>query len=405
MKELSLLLMKSGGHPRRIEVLLDALHKIQFKIDDINDQYVARKISQELSDNNLEKSQMDQRFRFNSTAFDAQKTFGDKEILQNMVQPFKFEQLQNLEVATNLLEFGFGSYVPSLDSTEGFLFIPYPVISNYNDISLFASMTDYFEQEEKETRGKNLEKCICTALNFYARYHGDFLKLKNICRLTGGHEFFNWKLDPITSIPNTLIDYCPSFCDGAKFSCIDFDTLANLSPGFYHPTNNFNNTADVIGILNVNDNKTNVKRLILFIQMKDWFKDTVLEKVDGGGTRVKNIVDEWRWSQQFVTKDNVFLTRTSKETSENAFANYWKNHPEDKPVFLIFSSNKIESITREGKFKKVGFLSTTQNQEETLSENEGIMDLEHCKTWFPTLGYNMQAAHKLSQLWDMPKEN
>ena len=31
------------------------------------------------------------------------------------------------------------------------------------------------------------------------------------------------------------------------------------------------------------------------------------------------------------------------------------------------------------------------------------MDLEHSKTWFPTLGYNLHAMHTLSQ-WYLPAE-
>ena len=115
--------------------------------------------------------------------------------------------------------------------------------------------------------------------------------------------------------------------------------------------------------------------------MKDWSKDGVAKKHIN--------IDNWRWSQQFVTKDNVYLTRTSKETSKNPFTDDLKNHPEYKPVFLIFSPNKIESITKEGNILNIN------HEDKFLEENEGTMDLEHSKTWFPTFAYNMEAAHKL----------
>ena len=66
------------------------------------------------------------------------------------------------------------------------------------------------------------------------------------------------------------------------------------------------------------------------------------------------------------------------------------------PVFLIFSANKIESISTGGEFSNVEFNETTQYKEKHLRENEGTMNLEHAKSWFPTFGYNLQAAHNLS---------
>ena len=113
-----------------------------------------------------------------------------------------------------------------------------------------------------------------------------------------------------------------------------------------------------------------------------------------------HIIDEWRWSQQFVTELDVFLTRKKEEKSMNQF-NYWKEHKDHMPVFLIFSANKIESISNTGEFSNVIFHETTQYKENHLRENEGTMNLEDSKNWFPTFGYNLQAAHKLSQLCDI----
>ena len=218
-----------------------------------------------------------------------------------------------------------------------------------------------------------METCVCSALNFYAR-HCTNLKLKNICRLNGGHELFSWELEPITSIPQTTLTICPSAIDNNVLEHIDFGTLAKLSPGFYHPTHTYNNSADVIGILNVKNNPE-VKRLILFIQLKDWFKDTLVEKVDGAPL-LKNIVDEWRWAQQFVATQEVFLKRTNTSLSQNRFAAYWENYPTHKYVFIIFSANRIDSISEDGKFlKQVFFTQTTQSNDDHLRFNEATMDL------------------------------
>ena len=132
-------------------------------------------------------------------------------------------------------------------------------------------------------------------------------------------KVFSWKLEKISRVPDIkLSGFCPSVVRKDTQDYIDFDKLPGLSPGFYHPTE-YNNTADIIGILNVeNTNKTQVKRLILFIQLKDWFKDTLSEKVYGE-KYTKNIVDEWRWSQQFVTESDVYLKRDDEEKSVNRY--------------------------------------------------------------------------------------
>ena len=129
------------------------------------------------------------------------------------------------------------------------------------------------------------------------------------------------------------------------------------------------------------------KKVDSFCSISDWFKDTASQN---------HIVDEWRWSQQFVTESDVYLTRDDEEKSVNKFSGYWEEHKDQRPVFLIFSADKIESISTEGKFSNVNFSRTTQYKEEYLRENEGTMNLEHSKSWFPTFGYNMQAAHDCS---------
>ena len=217
-------------------------------------------------------------------------------------------------------------------------------------------------------------------IKFYAK-NQEIVKLADICNLHGNSEVFTWEL-------KKLIRYCPSVLQDDTLNVIDFDKLAGLSPGFYLPSNKYNNTADVIGILNVkNTNKTKVKRLILFIQLKDWSKRYSF---------TKHIIDEWRWSQQFVTESDVYLKRDDKEKSVNQFSAYWKEHKDHMPVFLIFSANKIESISTGGEFSNVEFNETTQYKEKHLRENEGTMNLEHAKSWFPTFGYNLQAVHNLS---------
>ena len=371
--------------------------------DNYRENYATSKLK-ELKNAELE-SVMNLKFQFKIGDSFVQESFANSEnndALQNMVQPFLFSSLAKEGEGKKtklILDDGYGNYVPTLDK-EGFLFIPYPVLEKAEKIPFFKSLTDYFDAKEvKEKGGKNLEICVCNALNFYVK-NCENIKLADICNLhgkisNGGDEVFSWKLEKISRVPDIkLSGFCPSVVRKDTQDYIDFDKLPGLSPGFYHPTEKYNNTADIIGILNVeNTNKTQVKRLILFIQLKDWFKDTLSEKVYGE-KYTKNIVDEWRWSQQFVTESDVYLKRDDEEKSMvNQFSAYWKEHK----VFLIFSANKIESISTGGAFSNVKFHRTTQYKEKYLRENEGTMNLEHSKNWFPTFGYNLQIAQTLSQ--------
>ena len=457
LKELSLLMMQSGGHPRRVSALLFGLSKIEFKIDYLmsqkkyDDNYVDSKIV-ELKDSKLVQK-MNAKFPFvvgsvesfaelflisndddqlitylislmkKGEVIDKTKFPYDhvefvpdfdklvkilrhneplkEKVCQNMVEPFPFSSLAKDDDNTfsrKFLEFGYASYVQKIETiNEGFLFVLYPFLEIFQRVEgsfpFVKSMIAHFNSENGN-RGKNLEICVCDALNFYSKNRTS-IKLSDICSSNGGGEVFSWQLEKIPYIPETtLIECCPSVLEEnrTELKYVAFDDLVGLSPGFYHPTNEYNNTADVIGILNVKKtNNTNVKRLILFIQLKDWFKDTVSEKVNGR-TRVKNIVDEWRWSQQFATESDVYLTRKCKEKSMNQFNAFWKEHEDHMPVFLLFSANKIESISTGGKFSNVRFHRTTQNKKKYLRENEGTLNLEHSKNWFPTFGYNMQAA-------------
>ena len=177
LKELSFLVMKSGGHPRRVSTLLRKLFEIEFEIDYVmynnyRENYATSKLA-ELKDKGLE-SQMDLEFRFETDDSFVKESFANSaknDALKNMVQPFIFSSLarQNAGKKTKLiLNPGNGSYVPALGKTEifGFLFIPYPVLEKgQKKIPFFKSLIDYFGAKEVN-RGKNLEICVCDALNF-----------------------------------------------------------------------------------------------------------------------------------------------------------------------------------------------------------------------------------------------
>ena len=202
LKELSLLLMKSGGHPRRVETLLESLSLIEFKIDYLmfgkyDENYVDLKLV-ELKQNDLE-AEMNRKFPFSA---DSIKTFAKdnlllnndtlygflsskvaelkqdvtdqliktlieeyyekskmheqnekrrKKVFKNMLEPFDFLNLveeHNIDTR-KILNVGYASYVPGL--SMGLLFIPYPVLEALKDLfPFYESMIDYFNCEEKK---------------------------------------------------------------------------------------------------------------------------------------------------------------------------------------------------------------------------------------------------------------
>ena len=321
IKSISEMLMNCGGNPGRFNKLLKALHTIKFDLGDISSTNTcckqnSRRILEEINKiaecmNKNSLSKIPPSFLKNIS-----------EVFSNMVQPFIFDNLEKetMEIIKN----GYGSFISLKTFSEGLLFVPYPILQSIEEVSLnplIIAMNNYFHQTEKKDRVKNLKRCICAALNFYAA-NMDLITLKNICRVNGGDPLFNWNLK---KFPASI----------SEEKMIDLDNLADFSPGFYHPTDKYKKLADVVGILDL-ENREVVKRLILFIQVKDWFDKDVGEK--------KNIIDEWRWTQQFATESDVFLTKKSKLKSLNRFNDYWEKHPEDKPVHIIFTVNAIEVI-------------------------------------------------------------
>jgi len=294
---------------------------------------------------------------------------------------------------------------------NGHVFIPYPVLLELMERTsplkqLSTSMVKYFRSTRQ--LGKELESCVCDALNFFAT-HATKIHLNMFCRYMGDAELFNLQLRRLETLPASTVNFCPSHIDYRcnSLNCIDTEYLANLPPGFYLPREKFNLCCDIIGIMDVRSPEGDQPtRLLLFIQLKDWFKDTV--KLDI--TSETHIISEWRWGQQFVMNDQVPLRKNNSiENVTNPFAEYWKKYPEHKPVFMLFSANRIDCVQPDGNFSdvdKITFHPSTPADfcDPRLMPNEATLDLDHAKEWFPTFGYNLLAGHKLRQLWPKPTQ-
>ena len=184
LKELSSLMMRSGGHPSRVSTLLSSLFQIKFEIDYLtNDNYHENSKLNELKRYNLEGN-MDAKFEFNvsikpfvyNTFFKISKTDDEEElrkkmVFHNMVQPFSFTSLKEHQLFYTkfFIQNGYASYVPLLETNLGFLFIPYPCLEITRlYFPFFNSMIVYFTGAksgvtlpEDENRGKNLKTCVC----------------------------------------------------------------------------------------------------------------------------------------------------------------------------------------------------------------------------------------------------
>jgi len=236
------------------------------------------------------------------------------------------------------------------------------------------------------------------------------IRLKDICRNIGRSDsahtnYFNLYLKPLEFNEEPLITVCPSKFknDFQSLQCAGIEEIANLPTGLYRPTEEYNLTADIIGIFDVLQSRSKQpqpKRLIVFIQVKDWFKSTV---EDRNLSLKKHMLAELRWGKQFVLNKTVPTSRVSQNSKSlpNPFAHYWEQNSDHKAVFILFSANPITST----EFGEVKHYETCPDRiNKTLCDNEATTDLDHAKLWFPTFGYNLLAGHKMQELWsDMPE--
>ena len=107
--------------------------------------------------------------------------------------------------------------------------------------------------------------------------------------------------------------------------------------------------------------------------MKGWFKEYFF---------CDTLANEC--TEKFVNESDVNHTRKDENNFVNQFSGYWKKHEDHKPVFIIFSPNKIDAIS--SKFlDDVQIHKPTQYEAKQLRTNEATMDLEHAKLGFQHL--------------------
>eukprot|EP00658_Telonema_sp_P-2_P051689 TRINITY_DN3978_c0_g1_i8.p1 TRINITY_DN3978_c0_g1~~TRINITY_DN3978_c0_g1_i8.p1 ORF type:complete len:328 (+),score=30.36 TRINITY_DN3978_c0_g1_i8:255-1238(+) len=294
---------------------------------------------------------------------------------------------------------------------------------------LCRSLVDYAASGvEKPNKGTEKEHLSMQTMLYYINTRKSF-KLKDICRAHGTTPFgtenlFELEVEGGDFTTITEIDTCPGTVEkngvlrpySVKAGSRDSKMARVLrSPGIIHPSSRGNVTADYLISLRRRDGKGTI---LVFVQEKDWFRDWsyVGDPKVSGPKVMSHVLAQFRWGQQFVTESSVATDRLQigRGKQANPFPQFLRGvygkvpDPVQAvyPVFILSTANPI--ACKNGKFEHnttfgpkcdvdMQHLPTTPNdaQQDTLRPNEGLMDFDHMKTWFPTVGYNASAIHKL----------
>ena len=442
--QLSNLLLLSGGHPRTLSKVLGQLSfwKQKFEEGLTKKQKKAYfKQTANADDRSLFAFLESDLFRKDfATAVDAVCTSGMADIralgqnrkmqdrftpsfYQDMVNPFGFPAtiVDALDHSTTLdnIEKGICSFVPVENDPQedGLSIIPFPVINSLAQnrlrsplICLSKSIIGYSSlvDDELSPSGKRFEICIANALQFYFSNRVD-ITLRSICRAVGPSPRDSVFDLPLLTLPSSqMVDLegIKVFPTAIKsdnqlphLECANPALLSQLKPGVYLPSDE-SNSGDLVVILEVADSP---KKVVIFFEMKDW---TSLLK-EGFP-----MIAHWRWSKQFLRSTGLvplakhpkqgdgYGTINHSNLQKKSYLGYLKDAGFEVG-FVLFSSNRQRCVEDEGAFSGELTLipsdTTKQDHPRQLRSDEALMDLRHMKMWFPTVAYNVMAAHKLNQ--------
>jgi len=179
-------------------------------------------------------------------------------------------------------------------------------------------------------------------------------------------------------------NYTPIFEHGE----VTHDPDAFSGTGIVYANHEYNLGCDMYLVVDVIDHPS-IHKLVVFIQCKDWFSEFANNL---------SMFAHWRWAQQFAISAQVPMNRDGNPPTKilNPLAKFFSDHPSIKPVFLLFSANSFDWPK-----KPLNYFATTPDEFKTsyLRNDEGLMNLHHMKCWFPTVGYNVEAAAQFRQLW------
>ena len=403
------LLLISGGHPRRVEILLGYLDKLAPKKD--NPTLAVLLAKMENGDTtmipDLEKVTTSMNNMLNTSNVELEPGSFNDDLMRDLVVPYNFptspEEAKMMESSLELINEGLCSFLPvHPGSLRGRSFLAYPTLiaAAKNEKTavpkqLGAALQRYVRDFEKD--GQAFEKVICETLHAWAT-HNTSMRLRQLCATSvpgsANHEsLLDMQLKPLpagSSVDSSSVPLYPK--EGVD--------LSQLACGVYYHSGAGNPFIDCTMILETTRGGA-IKRVVVHLQFKDHYNSR-----DG-------LMAKWRFGQQFAYDDEVAMGPNTSRT-RMGLASMYKDHG-IAHVHLLVTANPItDLVTQEGTITPKGrepykkgknsqdynaAISVEACKCEHLRENEGLVNLEDMKTWFPTMGWNLQAAHKLREVF------
>ncbi len=412
MANISKLLLETAGHPRRVEIALHELNGetgLRPLLEGVKSNLLPRRKDAlhaygNLLDTSLAaqaREGMDSRFQWDAK-------HATPNILPLAFNNFKFPESKTtspmeeifLQGSTN----GMCSFVPSVSGGEttkhGRAFIPYPVMrmiaekQGAQTLTFVKAIDEYFVvgDDNAASNGKRFEHIVQAMVALIAEKQEKF-SLQSLCRkFDAKSPAFSTTLSsgPITVRSN--VDVFPSKLENDKVTVTsyqDFDALiGNGNAGtVLLPTHQYNLGWDVIAVLRVQEplvlpDRDNVRFIVAFIQVKDIFDSQVWRS-----KKEYELKYMMAWGKQFVEHKQVRPTHNGFQNTigsyvvDNSFPNVMRDN-QALPAFIVATPGMHRDAN-----------------EWQAGASEGILDMMHMRNTFPTIGYNVLAAHRLRQLW------
>ena len=307
------------------------------------------------------------------TGFYGERRQFDETVQKRLVEPFGFPendyQKEALRSTLFMIQEGKCSFLPQPNSSEGLLCVPYPILIQlelpFGDF--LPSLTRYITSTDSS--GRTFEVVMNNVLNTFAMLSPqDGFQLGAICRTSdsGSHGIFEMKLKPLpkgSEVDYHTFEHIPYPPNGSRNApCPSLRHLTDADAGMYSLPES-NPHIDAIGLFDLVRQQSGKHRLVVFFQWKDWYRD------DG-------MLETWRRDQEFARKDHLATVEYLNDLSTVLHL----------PLFLANPLECFEALDPNA-------------APESIKEREGVMDLSHMQRWFPTAGYNVQAAHKLRRVY------
>ena len=151
-------------------------------------------------------------------------------------------------------------------------------------------------------------------------------------------------------------------------------------------------------------------RVVVAIQVKDWFDDIICTHKKGVG-RMQHVVREARWGRQYFTQDQVFRERDCVGAcpSQNAFrkqllAGMARAEGTADVILVLVTPNRVGAGAgvdcRVPRSTEAAEVMTAAG----VLPDEGRLSLEGMKVWCPTVAYAALGSLKLRSALASPRE-